>query len=104
MWGTGTAHRPHLARLPGIQHSLQGRAEGLYWTQCQGPQLLGKGCGLRQGAVWRSVEVCYTLGGVLSCRQAAAWSHAAATAGRPAPAAAAYGGALPCAAPPAHAT
>lgn len=50
------------------------------------------------------MEVCYGLKGVWSCRQATVWIHAGATAGRPAPAAGAYGVARPCVAPRAPAT
>lgn len=50
------------------------------------------------------MEVCYGLRRVWSYRQAAVWIRAGATAGRPAPAAGAYGVALPCAAPRAPAT
>lgn len=60
--------------------------------------------GLCQGAEWQPVAAYYGLMGVLFCRQVAAWSRAAGTAGTPAPAAGACGDALLCAAPRAPAT
>lgn len=50
-----------------------------------------------------SVELCYGQG-LWTCLQFSVWICAGATAGRPAPAAGAYGAAQPCAAPPAPAT
>ena len=50
------------------------------------------------------MAVCYGLRGVWSCHQAAVWYRAGATAGKPAPAAASYGVARPCAAPRAPST
>lgn len=97
-------HCQSVLALPSGIWGLVGLREAHWRTHkrhCQGPELEGLCTGFCQGAGWMSEDVCYSRG---LCLQFAVWICAAATAGRPAPAAGACAVAQPCAAPPAPAT